>query len=54
MDFLKKNWELVTILMISISVAYASVVFLGRDNPIEEEAEKVIEAETGLKIDLTP
>lgn len=54
MDFLKKNWELVAILIISIAVAYVSVLFLGKDNPIEEEIEKVIEVETGVKVDLTP
>jgi hypothetical protein len=54
MDFLKKNWELVVMLVISIAVAYTAVYFLGKDNPIEQEVEQVIEAETGVKIDLTP
>lgn len=45
------------IIIIVISAAFiglVSVAFLGKDNPIEQEAEKVIEAETGIKLDITP
>lgn len=31
-----------------------STIWLGPDNPVEEVAEKIIEDETGLKVDLTP
>lgn len=53
-DFLAKNWKIIVILMVGILVAYGSVAFLGKNNPIELEIEKVIEVETGVKIDLTP
>lgn len=53
-EFISKNWVLIIILMTSILVAYISMIFLGKDNIIEQEAEKIIEIESGLKIDLTP
>ncbi len=53
-DFLSKNWKVITIIVVGVIVAYASVVFLGKDNQIEQDVEKVIETETGIKIDLTP
>lgn len=34
-------------------IGYVSYYFLGADNPVEEECEKVIQEETGLKIDLS-
>ena len=39
---------------ILIIVAYVSVILLGKNNPVELDIEKVIEVETGLKVDLTP
>ena len=53
-NFFSMHWPLMVILAVSILAAYISIAFLGRDNPIEMEIEKVIEIETGLKIDLTP
>lgn len=53
-EFLEKNWPIILIIITTVVVAYGSVVILGKNNPIEIEAEKVIEAETGLKVDLTP
>ena len=41
-------------ILILIIIAYLSLIFLPRDNPIEQATEKVIEQETGLSIDLTP
>lgn len=35
-------------------IGLSSVIFLGKDNPIEKEVEKIIEVETGLNIDLSP
>ena len=51
--------ESVTIIIISIVafvalVGYASSFFLGDDNKVEEACESVIEAQTGLDVDLTP
>lgn len=53
-NFLLKNWIIIIILISCIGVGYTSVVFLGKNNPIEQDIEKVIEVETGVKIDLTP
>lgn len=48
------NLWLIAVVLILVVVAYGSVIFLGKDNKIETEIEAVIEAETGVKIDLTP
>lgn len=53
-DFLKANWKVILIITVGIIVAYGSVAFMGKNNPIEIAIEKVIEAETGIKVDLTP
>lgn len=47
------NW-IIIVVVICIIVGYASVAFLGKNNPIELEVEKVIEVETGVRVDLTP
>lgn len=52
--FFVKNCWVIIIIIACILVGYASVAFLGRDNQVEVAVEKVIEAETGVKIDLTP
>lgn len=39
---------------ISAVVGYFSTKFLGPDNPVEQIAEEVIDAETGIKVDLSP
>lgn len=48
----------VTIIIVVVSICIAggllSTLWLGKDNVIEEAAEKVIERETGIDIDLTP
>lgn len=49
----KYNW-IIIIVIICVVVGYISVIFLGKNNPIELEIEKVIEIETGLHVDLTP
>ena len=49
-----QNWKMITVIVVGIIVAYASVAFLGKDNIVEQEVEKVIEVETGVKLDLTP
>lgn len=56
MDFLKSNSFKIMIVTISIIAALLSVLVLkmGRDNPVEQLAEEVIEMETGVKIDFTP
>lgn len=51
--FISRNWTLILII-ISLMLGYISIIFLGKDNLLEEEIEKVISAETGVKIDLTP
>lgn len=47
------KWTLI-VMGISIIVAYASVLILGKNNPVELEIEKMIDKETGLDINLTP
>lgn len=54
MDFIKANWKVIVIVTACVLAGYASVLYLGKDNVIEQEAEKVIELETGIKVDLTP
>ena len=40
--------------ILAIIIGIGSVYLLGNDNHVEEIAEKVIEEETGIDIDLTP
>lgn len=47
------KWHII-IVVSSIIIAYSSVYFLGKNNPIELEVENFIEQETGYHIDLTP
>lgn len=42
------------IAVVAGAVGYVSYYWLGADNVVEEKCEKVIEDETGAKIDLTP
>ncbi len=53
-EFFVKNAWIIIILIICVCVAYASMIFLGSDNQVEVAVEKIIEAETGIHIDLTP
>lgn len=53
-EILRENWEFIVIFIILITIGYTSGLFLGKDNPIEQEVEKIIEVETGVKVDLTP
>lgn len=43
-----------SIVIVAFIIGYISSIFLGKDNPVEEECEKVIKDETGLDVDLTP
>ncbi len=45
---------LIGIFIFAIILIVGSIYFAGHDNFIEEAAEEIIEAKTGLKIDLTP
>ncbi len=45
---------LVASVALMLVIGYVSVIFLGKDNPVEEISEAVIQAETGKSIDLTP
>jgi hypothetical protein len=44
----------ISIMVILITLVYLSVVFLGKNNIVEVEIEKIVEKETGLTIDFTP
>lgn len=54
-EFVKKfiftKWFVV--IMVGV-LGFTSTYFLGPDNPIEQEAEKIIKNETGKDIDLSP
>lgn len=52
--FFSTHWPVIVILAVSVLVAYISVAFLGQNNPIELQIEKVLELETGIRVDLTP
>ncbi len=43
-----------TIVGIAALIGIGSRFFLAKDNPIEEKMEEIIEAETGVKVDLSP
>jgi len=45
----------ITIIVVTAALAggWASKFFLGNDNPIEQEAEKIIEENIGYNIDLS-
>lgn len=53
-DFLNKNKWIIITTATAVVMAYLSLFFLGKDNVIEQEAEKIIQEETGVSIDLTP
>lgn len=38
----------------AVIMAYASLLILPKDNPIEQSVEKIIKQQTGIKVDLTP
>jgi hypothetical protein len=42
------------VLILAVIIGIGSVYWLGNDNPVEEIAEKIIEEQTGINIDLTP
>jgi hypothetical protein len=44
----------IVVAVVAAAIGYGSSKYLGDDNPVEEAAEEVIEADTGIDIDLTP
>lgn len=42
------------VLILAVIIGIGSVYLLGDKNPVEEIAEKVIEEEIGIDVDLTP
>lgn len=44
----------ISVIIFALVVGYASAKWLGDDNPVEESAESVIQAQTGFDIDLSP
>lgn len=45
---------LISILVICVASGVISSKYLGDDNPVEETAEKIIDSQTGIDVDLTP
>ena len=54
MDFFKAHWKKAAIFISATAIGLGSMKFLGKDNFIEQQAEKMIEKQTGLEIDLSP
>lgn len=54
LDWLKRNRLKFSIITALIIVTYASLPFLGYDNPLEQAVEWVIKTWTGVEIELTP
>lgn len=52
--FFSNSKYIIVITIVCLIIAYASVAFLGKDNIVEQEIEKVIQIETGISLDLTP
>lgn len=53
-DWIQRNGLFALIVIGCVIVALTSLLFLPKDNPIEQAAEKEIEIISGLKVDLTP
>ena len=47
-------WIGVAIAAVAAIVGVGSYYWMGADNPVEEECEKVIKDETGMVVDLSP
>ena len=58
LDTIKGFWSkyrsMIIISFLLILIGYGSAAILGKNNPIEKEVEKVLDAETGLDIKLMP
>lgn len=52
-DIIKPNGTMFFLTFMALLIGILSILFLPADNPIEQAAEKVIENQTGVKIDLT-
>lgn len=52
--FWEQNWAIALIITMCVGTALFSLLYLPKDNPIEQAAEKVIEEETGVKLDFSP
>lgn len=52
-DIIKPNGTMFFLTFMALLIGILSILFLPADNPIEQAAEKVIENQTGIKIDLT-
>jgi hypothetical protein len=50
----KENIIKMLVLILAVIIGIGSVYLLGDKNPVEEIAEKVIEEEIGIDVDLTP
>ena len=51
---IKNPWIMLIILVVALAIGFISIKFLGSDNVVEEAAEEVIKAETGVDLDLSP
>lgn len=53
-DFMTTNKWAIIITITSMAIGLGSIIFLGKDNVVEQEVEKIIAIETGVNLDLTP
>lgn len=52
-DFFSKNFYIIIFSSICLLLAYASVIYFGSNNIFEIKLEEIIEAETGIKVDIS-
>lgn len=50
----QKNWAVALLVFACVVIALASLIWLPKNNPIEQAAEKEIEILTGVPVDFTP
>ena len=54
LKFLKDNFFMILVVIVCTVTALVSLLWLPKDNAIEQAAEKEIEVLTGLPVDFTP
>lgn len=53
-DLFAAHKKKILVIGAALAVGLGSIAILGKDNAIEQKAEKVIEQQTGISIDLSP
>lgn len=53
-SYWNKNGWIIIFVSIALVIGFTSILFLGKDNIIEQDIEIFIENETGINVDLSP